>query len=155
MIRHDPTPTEKARENGGLLQNEFFDMARLIFSLGSNNDQERNIMQAQQSIATMLADVAYSPLVWTEPIGMKTNNLFLNCLGVADTRYAFNQLRHAFKRIERRQGDSHGLRTTGCVRIDIDILEYNNTRYHEADWNRPFMKELLAQLPSLSEEEEL
>ncbi len=103
-------------------------------------------MLAQQSIATMLADVAYSSSVWTEPIGMKTNSMFLNCVGVANTQYAYNQLRHAFKRIERRLGDSHGMRTTGCVRIDIDILQYNDTRYHEADWERPYMKELLADL---------
>lgn len=112
-------------------------------------------MLAQQSIATMLADVVYSPSVWTDPVGMKTNNLFLNCLGVATTRYAYNQLRHAFKRIERRLGDSHGLRTTGCVRMDIDILEYDYQRYHEADWDRPYVKELLAQLPLTPEEEQL
>lgn len=113
-------------------------------------------MLAKRQIATIIADVVYSQMVWTEPVGIKTNNLFLNCVGVAETRYAYNQLKHAFKRIERRIGDSHGLRTTGCVRLDIDILEYDDIRYHEADWNRPYMKELLDEAlnnPGIIEEE--
>lgn len=117
-------------------------MVRLIFALGSNNEQEHNIAEAKHDISTILSDVVYSPSLWTEPIGISNKSLFLNCLGMANTQYAYNQLRHAFKRIERRLGDSHGLRTTGCVHIDIDILEYDGIKYHEADWNRPYMKEL-------------
>jgi len=32
------------------------------------------------------------------------------------------------------------------VRIDIDILQYDEERLHVEDWNRPYVEKLLKQL---------
>ena len=37
-------------------------------------------------------------------------------------------------------------RKQGIVRIDIDILLADGQRHHEDDWERPYVKNLLAQL---------
>lgn len=34
-------------------------------------------------------------------------------------------------------------RTAGIVRIDLDLLQYDNDRYHLRDWERDYIKKLL------------
>lgn len=43
-------------------------------------------------------------------------------------------------------GDTKEARNHNIVNIDIDILQYGDTRLHVDDWNRPYIATLLKQL---------
>ena len=64
----------------------------------------------------------------------------------ADTNLGYPALRQMLKDIERTIGSTPAERKQGIVRIDIDILLADGQRHHEDDWERPYVKNLLAQL---------
>ena len=64
----------------------------------------------------------------------------------ADTNLGYPALHQMLKDMERTIGSTPTERKQGIVRIDIDILLADGQRHHEDDWERPYVKNLLAQL---------
>ena len=50
------------------------------------------------------------------------------------------------KNIERATGDTRELRQDGKVVLDLDLLKYDDTRFHQADWEREYVRELIAEM---------
>ena len=71
---------------------------------------------------------------------------FLNTLVALHTTLTLQQLTQLTKDIERMCGDTKEARNHNIVNIDIDILQYGDTRLHVDDWNRPYIATLLKQL---------
>jgi 2-amino-4-hydroxy-6-hydroxymethyldihydropteridine diphosphokinase len=53
----------------------------------------------------------------------------------------------AIRNIEGRCGNRKAFRTRSIISIDVDILLYGDKKLHEADWERPYVKELMESLP--------
>lgn len=116
---------------------------RIILALGSNFNQRQNIELAKEKLLSILGEgTEFSHTVWTKPIGMKSEN-FLNCVCFAYSGHTFAQLTRAFKQIERRLDRTRKNEITGKIPIDIDILQYGETRHHEEDWKRDYIKEII------------
>ena len=122
-------------------------MSKVLLCLGSNRDALRHIDAAQNMLRRTLGDIRFSQSLWTKPIGTATPSpLYLNCLAQADTNLGYPALHQMLKDMERTIGSTPTERKQGIVRIDIDMLLADGQRHHEDDWERPYVKNLLAQL---------
>lgn len=119
----------------------------VILCLGSNTDQEANIQRAQQLLRAEYASIAFTPSIWTEPVGV-ISPPYLNCLATVNTKESLSCLHDKTKAIERQMHSSREERKGNIVRIDIDILSFDRKHYHEDDWNRDYVKQLIEDLPT-------
>lgn len=119
----------------------------VILCLGSNADQEANIQQAQQLLRNEYASIDFTPSIWTEPVGV-VSPPYLNCLAAMTIEDNLPSLRNKTKAIERLMHSSPTERKGNIVRIDIDILSFDQQHYHGDDWNRDYVKQLIEVLPA-------
>lgn len=122
-------------------------MPKVILCLGSNKDPQRHIDAAKDLLRHTVGAIRFSPSLWTEPIGGKHKDcLYLNCLAEGETDMNYPTLHKALKDLERRLGSTPHERANGIVRIDVDILKVGSQRYNTDDWERNYIKTLLAEL---------
>jgi 2-amino-4-hydroxy-6-hydroxymethyldihydropteridine diphosphokinase len=50
------------------------------------------------------------------------------------------------KSVEQEMGRTQEDRLAGIVKIDLDILQFDDTRHHERDWQRPYVIQLIKEL---------
>ncbi len=119
---------------------------RLIISLGSNADAERNVSKAQEVLTQALRTecMLFSRTLWTED--ENGGPLFLNCLCTATTERSLNATLQLLKDLERQCGRRESDRKAGIVSIDIDLLAYDNQQLKADDWCRAYVATLLAEL---------
>lgn len=105
------------------------------------------VSEAKARISQLFGgEVAFTRAVWTTPVGIESDR-FLNCLCFVSTALAADEVRTALKNIELQCGSTHEERSRNIVRIDLDILRYDDTVMHEADWRRWYVKELIKECP--------
>lgn len=102
---------------------------------------------AQQLLRTEYASIAFTPSIWTEPVGVMSPP-YLNCLATMTIEDSLSSLHDKTKAIERLMHSSREERKGNTVRIDIDILCFDRQHYHEDDWNRDYVKRLIEDLPT-------
>ena len=113
----------------------------IIISIGSNYNQKENISFAKKKLAGMLGEqTSFTRDMWTEPVGIQSDK-FINCICISTTRHT--QLTKAFKQLEKKCERSKKNDLISKIPLDIDILLYGNQRYHEKDWERQYIQELL------------
>lgn len=104
---------------------------QLILSLGSNYDQEQSLSAAKMKLRDMFgSDIMFSESVWTTPIGIESCE-FLNCLGFTHTSHKLEYIIKAMKHIERSCGNRKRARTNNIIKMDIDVLKYDEQILHE------------------------
>lgn len=118
---------------------------KVLLSIGSNINAKDNMQKAKEILIRLLGDVKFSSTISTEPIGVDSEP-YLNCVAAAYTTHGYPQLHRAFKQIERQMGSTSGQHHKGIVKIDIDILQLADTKFHEEDWDRFYIKQLLPQI---------
>lgn len=115
----------------------------IIISIGSNYNQKENISFAKKKLAGMLGEqTSFTRDMWTEPVGIQSER-FINCICISTTRHTLLQLTKAFKQLEKKCERSKKNDLISKIPLDIDILLYGNQRYHEKDWERQYIQELL------------
>ena len=119
----------------------------VILCLGSNIHQQENMRHVQQLLRTEYASIAFTPSIWTEPVGVMSPP-YLNCLATMTIEDSLSSLHDKTKAIERLMHSSREERKGNIVRIDIDILSFDRKHYHEDDWNRDYVKRLIEDLPT-------
>lgn len=122
---------------------------KIIIALGSNWEQEKNIHFAMQRLRSFFPAIRFSRLVWTQPIGMKSDR-FLNGLGMADLSAMANagmrkadEVVRVLKQIEGECGRNSEDKAHGVVRVDLDLLQFQSQRFHADDWDRDYVRLLL------------
>ena len=121
-------------------------MHRVILSLAANRFQKSNLAKARQCLGKVFSDISYTSEMWTEPMSSSRRELYLNQLAEGYTDQTFEELNLWLKSIEKDFGRTATKRQLGIVPIDIDILEYDGKRYHEGDWQRPYVTSLIGEL---------
>jgi len=122
------------------------DRHTIIVSMASNCDQEKNLSEARKRLAEVLLHIDYTDSLWTEPISSKRKDLYLNQLAKGESPFDYPTLSRLLKNIEHTMGRTQEDRRQGIVRIDLDILQYDGERYHDRDWDRPYVTLLIDQL---------
>lgn len=121
------------------------DTHRIILCLASNTCQQHYLERARQALATLLPGLSYTTEHWTQPVGAVRDDLYLNQLAAGETHLPLNDLQPLLKQIEQQLDREHD--GSGIVTIDIDLLQYDETRYHLRDWQRDYVRLLLPELP--------
>jgi len=110
----------------------------IYLSLGSNvGDRAAQIARAVQALAAAGVRAArQSSLYATEPVDVRPQNWFLNCVLEAETDLMPRQLLHVLQEVERSLGRRRLIRR-GPRAIDIDILFYGASVVRAADLEVP------------------
>jgi 7,8-dihydro-6-hydroxymethylpterin-pyrophosphokinase len=140
-------------------------LKRVLISLASNDGQEKNLSKAREALAQVLISPVYTPAIWTEPYtshpsphtshpsphtshpSPHTSHLYLNQLVSAQTDLDSNELNDRLKEIEKAQGRDDEARRQGIVPVDLDLLQHDGCRFHQRDWQRPYIQQLLPLIP--------
>lgn len=117
---------------------------RIILSLGSNKDRERNMDLATELLQDIFPDIRFSERIETEPYGSLTGSaLFLNQVAIADTPLTAEEIIRQFKEIEKQIGRQPEDKSLGAISIDIDLLVWNDIILKPDDWQREYIQSLL------------
>ena len=116
-----------------------------ILALGANVDAPANMRRMQRMLSSRCADIVFTPVLTTPAIGIDAPP-YANCLARLTWTGGYGALHTLTTQIEEAMGSTHAARHRGYVVADIDILLCDGRRYHEADWQRPYVAELLLML---------
>jgi len=116
-------------------------MARVIIALGSNTLPAAHMQWAAQRLSSLLAgDVCFSRTLWTQDIH-HTGIYYMNRLAAGSTSLPVDRLEQMLKDIE-----AETERTREAVTLDLDLMLYDGQRYHEKDWPRPYIQQLINEI---------
>lgn len=100
-------------------------MPIVYLSLGSNiGDKAAQITQALDRLGKVFTVKRVSPIYLTEPVGLKDQDWFLNCVAEVETEKDPEKLLSALQSIEKKMGKTK-TKVNGPRTIDIDILFYD------------------------------
>ena len=116
----------------------------VIISLASNEQQEQHMQAARTQLSMLLNDLQFTTEHWTEPVNTHRKEPYLNQLCRGTTAFSANLLEEVLKETEKRLGRTHN--EDGIVAIDLDLLQYDDERYHLRDWGRDYVKDLIKEL---------
>ncbi len=112
-------------------------MHRVLIALGSNHCQPVHIQWATEKLLTLLKDCHASRRLWTRDI--KGREIwYMNRLVAGYTSLSADEMVQMLKSIE-----VTVQRTKERVTLDLDLMQYDDERYHLADWPRPYIQLLL------------
>ena len=117
---------------------------RVMLSLASNTRQQRHLEAARRLLPEVIDGLRYTTEHWTEPVDSQRTDQYLNQLATGTTTLDADTLNGRLKAIEQQLDRKHDKR--GVVTIDIDLLQYDDTRHHLRDWERNYVKDLLKEL---------
>ncbi len=112
----------------------------VIIALGSNYQQPVHIRWAAERLSCLLGDCRLSRTLWTPDI-KGSGRWYMNRLLRATTPLSVDSLQQLLKQTEAETG-----RTPDKVTIDLDLLQYDRQRYHERDWQRPYVTRLIGDI---------
>lgn len=118
---------------------------RVIIGMGSNWRRKASMARAKSLMRQWFREVKFSHEAYTEPIGIKSGQ-FLNCLALIHWTGGVFNLERELKDIEILSGDSEAKRSKNIVVMDLDILLYGTEKMHAADWERPYVEEMMKDL---------
>ena len=118
-------------------------MHHVLISLASNHEQKKNLCEAREALAQILSSPQYTPEQWTHPMGKHYGRFYINQLVSAETTLSSEALNLQLKETEIKLGRTAELRRHGTVPIDLDLLLYDDERFHQQDWERSYIKDLL------------
>ena len=116
---------------------------QVLISLASNFDQDQNLQEAQRRLMQAFKVCRFTESIWTEPVNAKRPDLYRNQLLRCATSMTVRQLEAWLKQQETEMGRTQEDRSQGIVRIDLDLLQYDQQRFHLRDWERDYVKKLL------------
>lgn len=118
---------------------------RVIVAIGSNCHRHANMQKAMLLIGLKLQGAVFTQAIDTAPIGMQSAT-FLNAMAAAYTPLGIDETIMLLKDIETECGNTTKLRNEGKIIADLDLLLYDDEHLHKADWERPYIKQLLKEL---------
>ena len=116
----------------------------VIISLASNENHESNLAKAREQLTQLLTEVRFTNAIWTKPLNSIRKEPYLNQLCKGTTAFSEGLLGEVLKETEKRIGRTHN--EDGIVVVDIDLLQYDEQRFHLRDWERSYVKDLIPDL---------
>ena len=117
----------------------------ILLALGSNVAAELHIEQAKARLSAVFPQLRFSRSLITPAIGI-VSPPFMNCLAEGYCSVPLEEIIVALKDIEAQMGSVSEERKKGIVKIDIDLLQFDNTKRKADDWSRDYIQLLLNEL---------
>lgn len=118
-------------------------MNKALISIGSNCDRENNLILCRKLLNESFDNILYSQTLITMPYGKVYKNDFLNQLAVIETNENQEEINKKLKSIEKVIGRDRNDKISGYVKIDVDLVIWNNHVLKEEDMKRSYVAELL------------
>ena len=121
---------------------------KVIIAIGSNRNQEENVLKAHEYLRCMFKNSLFGPRMWTEPIGLENSDKFLNQVMLGQKPSALRKsVLAALRSVEQRCGR----RTRGPYRkvdvpLNLDLLLYGDEKLHESEWERDYIQSSISYL---------
>lgn len=111
---------------------------KVIISLGSNYNQEKNIKRAREILNHLIPDAEFTKPIWTDPIAEADRpagkDKYLNCLVEGHVHMSEASLKARLKQMEISLGDNHENHVKGVVSIDLDLIQYGEHKIRDIIW---------------------
>ena len=117
----------------------------ILLALGSNVAAELHIEQAKARLSAVFPQLRFSRSLITPAIGIVSPS-FINCLTEGYCNVPLEEVIVALKDIEAQMGSVSEERKKGIVKIDIDLLQFDNTKRKADNWSRDYIQLLLNEL---------
>lgn len=117
----------------------------ILLALGSNVAAELHIEQAKARLSAVFPQLRFSRSLITPAIGI-VSPPFINCLAEGYCSVPLEGVLVTLKDIEAQMGSVSEERKKGIVKIDIDLLQFDNTKRKSDDWSRNYIQLLLNEL---------
>ena len=105
----------------------------ILLALGSNVAAELHIEQAKARLSAVFPQLRFSRSLITPAIGI-VSPPFINCLAEGYCSVPLEEVIVALKDIEAQMGSVSEERKKGIVKIDIDLLQFDNTKRKADDY---------------------
>lgn len=117
----------------------------ILLALGSNVAAELHIEQAKARLSAVFPQLRFSRSLITPAIGI-VSPPFMNCLAEGYCSVPLEGVLVTLKDIEAQMGSVSEERKKGIVKIDIDLLQFDDTKRKADDWSRDYIQLLLNEL---------
>jgi len=117
----------------------------ILLALGSNVAAELHIEQAKARLSVVFPQLRFSRSLITPAIGI-VSPPFMNCLAEGYCSVPLEGVLVTLKDIEAQMGSVSEERKKGIVKIDIDLLQFDDTKRKADDWGRDYIQLLLNEL---------
>ncbi|WP_101689985.1 2-amino-4-hydroxy-6-hydroxymethyldihydropteridine diphosphokinase [Dysgonomonas massiliensis] len=119
-------------------------MNKVLISIGSNFDSNNNIISCRQLLDLYFEHISYSEVCETVPYGKNYKHNFLNQLAIISTEKELSNIKFILKSIEKKLGRDANDKETGLVKIDVDLVIWNQDILKPKDISRAYVKSLLS-----------
>lgn len=111
-----------------------------LICMGSNLERRTRMASARAALSEAFPDIRFSPELETEAIGSRFLSPFSNQLGRFSTPLSAEEVRCLLKGIEKAHGRTPEDKAQGIVKLDLDLLVYDDTMLKPEDMERWFVK---------------
>ena len=111
-----------------------------LLCLGSNLDGATRLSTTRKALLSHFPDIRFSQEMITEAIGSGFLSPFHNQVARLTTPLSAEEVRAILKGIEQVQGRLPEDKANGIVKLDIDLLVYDDCVLKEKDLEREFVK---------------
>lgn len=112
-----------------------------ILCIGSNYERNIHIADARSELAKHFTGIRFGEEMETEAVGKEFLSPFSNQLAILETDFSLKEIRDILKEIERKNGRLPSDKTQGIVKLDIDILIFNQDVLKKEDLQRKYIQE--------------
>ena len=121
-------------------------MNKALLSIGTNVDRERNMELCHRLLEKLFPAIAYSKTSITAPYGNLYKSDFLNQLAFAYTYKEKDEVISLLKSLEKEMGRTQADKENGIVKIDLDLVVWNEEVVKPEDILRSYVVDLLPSL---------
>lgn len=114
-----------------------------LLSIGSNTGCRMQLAAARRALADTFPGISFSQAMETEAVGRGMRTPFCNQLARCSTLLPVESVRDILKDIERHAGRRPNDKAQGVVRLDIDVLVYDNLVLKPDDMRREYVARIL------------
>lgn len=119
-----------------------------LLCLGSNHDWHLHIAEAHKALALHFPGIRFGNEMETEAIGSGFLSPFCNQVAQLHTSLSAEEVRTVLKQIERENGRLPEDKSKGIVKLDIDLLTYDDQILKPQDLEKDFVRQGLILLHS-------
>jgi 2-amino-4-hydroxy-6-hydroxymethyldihydropteridine diphosphokinase len=121
-------------------------MNKALISIGTNVNREANLALCHKLLNGTFSEITYSNTSITTPYGNTYKDDFLNQLAFVYTSEAKEEVHKRLKSIEKKIGRNATDKVNGKVKIDIDLVIWNEEVLKPDDMERSYIVDLLPSL---------
>ncbi len=121
----------------------------ILLALGSNSQPLAKMAEAKSLLGRIFQDISFSREIWTKPIGVGGDD-FRNSIAYASTNLSLSQVLSKLKEVETLCGRTPEESMRNIIKMDVDLLKYDYQCYHEDDWKRPYIRQLIEEMKEIN-----